>query len=330
MRLLRDLNVTRLSFVLLTHPHADHFRGLHTILNGLDVDTFYSFPMRRDMGRLKKAGQRYLDAAMQSGDPQIKADAFEYVKLITVAHGKQQQGMDWQDLEGPTSRVRPQGFSGVDINAILPFKKVKGEYFNALDANRADAVESPLENSLSVALDIAFGEYRIGLCADATKLAWMDHRRELQKSGERLSFSIAKLPHHGSAIDCDDNTLDYLYDANSQPTRRRFGLISASGNKHHPAGEVLRKLKDRSVWPYCTNLSVVCGNNIRQMLSSATVDPQVVRWLNVYGSGTNTSIIRQPCQGDICVTIPSQGEATVSRQFDHPCAFRGDFDFISP
>lgn len=163
------------------------------------------------------------------------------------------------------------------------------------------------------------------------RVSWRRHsgRRSVPRS---RSSRTRRRPasHYGSAINCDDNSLDYFYDAHSQSTRQKFGLISAGGSKHHPAGEVLRKLRNRSVWPYCTNLSVVCGNNIRQMLSSATVDPQVVRWLNVYGSGTNTSIMRQPCQGDICVTIPSQGEATVSRQFDHPCAFRGDFDFISP
>lgn len=327
LTLLRSRNATELSFLLLTHPHADHFCGLAAIMDAMPVRTFYSYPMRRDLRRLKSAGAKYLDAAMRSGSLTIKNKATEFVKLIVAAHGKcESKEMEWLDLEGPTNRVRPEGFGGVTIHAMLPFKKVKGEYFNALDANRPDALEAPLENELSVAIDIEYGDYRIALCGDATRKAWADHKRELRKANERVSFAVAKLPHHGSAEDCDTSVIDYLFE---QPPKysKPIGLVSAEGSKHHPAPAVLKALQERGVQPYCTNLSVVCGNNVRPMLAGPQISAEVAKFLNISGARP-TSGGRIPCQGNICVTVPASGELIVDRQYNNACAYRGDLAFL--
>jgi beta-lactamase superfamily II metal-dependent hydrolase len=326
--LLRELKATQLSFVLLTHPHADHFRGLYSILDSFPVHTFYAYPMHRDFKRLQAAGAKYLDAALKSGSNTIKQQAEEFVRLIVTAERKRTtEQMEWIDLEGPTNRVRPQGFADVTIHAMLPFKKVKGEYYYALDHNRFDALQSPLQNTLSVALDVTYGDHRISLCGDATEGAWYDHRRELQKASERVSFAISKLPHHGSATDCSGNVLDYLFEQGGKYPDL-IGLISADGSKHHPSPEVLEALRKRSVKPYCTNLSVVCGNNVQDLISGPGLSPELARLLNSgevrarnWGGG-------QPCQGNICVEIPPKGQFVVTRQFNNACAFRGDFDFL--
>jgi beta-lactamase superfamily II metal-dependent hydrolase len=327
IRLLNALQATQLSFVMLTHPHADHFRGLSSILDTFPVNTFYSYPMYMDLERLKKAGKRYLDVAQQSGSPTIKAQAHEFVSLVVSANKKRLGGMEWIDLQGPTNRVRPHGFDGTVMNVMLPFKKVKGEYFNALDSNRWDDLEAPLQNHLSVAVDIEYGDYRIALCADAVRAGWMDHRRELEKSKERVSFSIVKLPHHGSAEDCDSTVLDYLF-AQTKQEEPKIGMISAPGSRHHPSPEVLKALQSRAILPYCTNLSIACGNNVRQMVTSSTIAPEVVKMLNIAGVGTRTSITRQACQGNICVLIPPAGKVSVQRQFNNACAYRGDLNFL--
>jgi beta-lactamase superfamily II metal-dependent hydrolase len=328
-QLLRSLQVSKLSFVMLSHPHADHFRGLGSILDAFEVHTFYSYPMYRDLKRVKAAGAKYLDAAQRSGSATIRDQATEFASLVISAEQKRRAGMDWMDIEGPTSRVRPAGFDGVHINAMLPFKKVKGEYFNALDSNRWDDLEAPLQNQLSIALDIRYGEYQIALCGDATRAGWADHKRELLKSNESVSFSIAKLPHHGSADDCDSTVLNYLFPEVGQKGNQKIALISAPGSRHHPSPVVLKALEERKIHPYCTNLSIACGNNVRPMITSPTIAPEIVKFLNVAGAGTRTSISRAACQGNICVTIPLTGDATVQRQFNNACSYRGDFDFLS-
>lgn len=324
----RERGGQKLSFVLLTHPHADHFAGLHTILSIFPVHTFYSYPMHRDTARLKKAGEKYLAAAESSGSETIKSHALEFVSLIVLAHKRVKSGeMEWIDLEGPTNRVRPPGFEGVNINALLPFRKVKGEYYNALDKDKPDALQSLKQNELSVALDIEYAQHRIALCGDATRTAWGDHERELQKHSERLAFTVTKLPHHGSATDCDERVLNYLYDSRSV-AQKRIALVSADGSRHHPSPVVLQSLRDRSVLPYCTNLAPVCGNNIRHVLTSPDISPELVKLLNVSGATAKTNH-RQPCQGNICVEISATGELAIQRQYNHPCAFRGDFDFLT-
>lgn len=325
---LRQRGVTHLSFVLLTHPHTDHFAGLSVILDAFSVDTFYSYPMARDMKRLKELGAKYLDAAMLAGNATITTHAQEFANLIVTADRKlKNHEMEWIVLEGPSQRVRPKEFQEVTISAQLPFKKVKGEYFNALDANRSDALESPRQNELSVALDLKYGDNRIALCGDATKIGWFDHERELRKSKERLSFSATKIPHHGSAEDCPDSVIDYLYEY--PPIYAELvALISADGSRHHPAPSVLKALLDRSIKPYCTNLSTVCGGNIRQLVTTSAVSPDVARMLNFAGARQPGGVTLQPCQGNICLNIPQSGPMTVDRQFNNACAYRGDFNFI--
>ncbi len=330
LELLRKRGAIQLSFVLLTHPHADHFSGLCRIMEEFPVQTLLTYPLHRDKKRLQSVGNKYLDAALTSGSATIKRHAEEFVKFVVDASKKAEDGsIEWIDIEGPTNRVRPHGFAGVNISAMLPFKKVKGEYYNALDSNRADALESPLQNSLSVALDIEYGDYRISLCGDATQSAWYDHRRELQKANERVSFTVSKLPHHGSAADCSSQVLDYLFDAPSAQ-KELIGLISAEGSKYHPSPEVLKGLKKRGIKPYCTNLSVVCGNNVRELIADAITPPELIKLLNRAEVVALTGKRRQtPCQGDICVEIPKFGAATVVREFNNACAFRGDLDFLS-
>jgi hypothetical protein len=213
------------------------------------------------------------------------------------------------------------------INALLPFKKVKGEYYNALDGNKPSSIQSPKQNSLSVALSICYGDHQLALCADATHSSWLDHQRELAKSSERLSFSAAKLPHHGSAHDCTDSVLDYLFDSSHQ--NQKIAMISADGSKHHPAESVLNGLKSRSIHPYCTSLSKMCGGNkVHTLVSAASIPKDLLRQINILGA---QSPLRraQPCQGDVCIEIPPAGPVTVQREHNHPCPLRGDFDFLS-
>lgn len=327
LKLLRDLGATELSFVMLTHPHADHFRGLLSILDSFTVRTFYTYPMGRDLARLKSAGTKYLDAALLSDCPTVITAAEEFVRIIIAADKKRKlHSMEWLPVEGPTNRIRPFGFAEVTINALLPFKKAKGEYFNALDSNRADSIESELQNVLSIAIDIEYGGQHVALCGDALKRSWIDHRRELQKANERVSFSVVKLPHHGSAADCDSTVLDYLFE--SQPGRQRgIAILSAEGSRHHPSPSVLRALRDRGIMPYCTNLSTVCGNNVREVVfADKTLSPELAKVLNIAGARTTDGPARQPCQGHICVTVDPNGEIAVNRQFQNSCTYRGDFD----
>lgn len=329
LTLLRELNATELSFVLWSHPHADHFSGLSAILAAFPVKTFYTYPMGRDIPRLKKHGLKYLESAQLSESPTIKNQAMEFGALIVTAENKRiTEQMEWQDLTGPTNRVRPHGFEGVTINALLPFKKVKGEYFNALDANRADSVESEPQNELCIALDIKYGDHHVALCADAPKRAWTDHRKELQKSRENLSFSAVKIPHHGSHADCDDTVLDYLF-PQIATGENRTAIVSAGGSKHHPAEAVLRSLHKRKIKPYCTNLSKICGSNkVAEMMTGAKFSPEIVKQLRVAGAQLRNGPARQACQGNIRLDIPPQGEIKVENQLKNACWFRGDFDAI--
>jgi beta-lactamase superfamily II metal-dependent hydrolase len=325
IRYLRSQGVSELSFVMLTHPHADHFRGLWQILDAFPVKHLYSYPMSTDKARMQAVGDKYVAAAKQSGNPGIASDAKEFARFIITAHKKWKANeLEWIEITGPTSRIRPFGFESVTINAILPFSKYRGEYIKLIDSLNADAVQSAKQNTLSIAIEILYQQHRIALCGDATKATWLqDYIRDLDRSDERPNFDIVKISHHGSIFDNDGKVLDNLYSAN--PKQQQFALISAPGTRHHPSPELLRDLKSRSISPYCTNLSTVCGNNVRYLLDPKSAEPEIVKLLTIYGATPKIGS-KQPCQGDICVELSSAG-VVVKPQYDHPCLYREGFPF---
>ncbi|HOW27987.1 MAG TPA: ComEC/Rec2 family competence protein [Elusimicrobiota bacterium] len=96
--LLRDKNVSKLDYVLLTHPHADHVGGLVSVLKGIPVGTFF-------------------DPVLEHGEP-------EYEELLELVERKK---IDYRDVgEGdllewdPSVKVLvmnpPRDFSYEDIN----------------------------------------------------------------------------------------------------------------------------------------------------------------------------------------------------------------------
>ena len=75
LRVLQGLGADRLAFVCLTHPHADHFRGLSEVLRSYTgrIDHFYSFPLGsviHNTKRLKKWGTA-LDAVRKRTDDEV-------------------------------------------------------------------------------------------------------------------------------------------------------------------------------------------------------------------------------------------------------------------
>lgn len=326
---LQELHADQLSFVALTHPHKDHYRGLIDILNAYDgsVKEIYTFPMGRNKERLKKLAQMYINAARNSGSETILNDAYDFIKFMKKAHQWiESSSAIWIDAEGPTSQLRPPGFAGVHITTLLPFKRYKGEFFQYIDESKPELLESARENDLSLALCIKYAGCEIILGGDAPIKGWRLHKHELEKAGERQNADVCKLPHHGSKIDCGDDTLQHIFGSFSE-NKKRIALISANG-KTHPCPDVLKQLKSHGVLPYCTNLATVCGaKKITPVFTAPDASPAVLKLINMHQPELRAPQ-RQPCQGDVCVQIDNNGDIQVQTEHAHPCMFRDGFAAI--
>ncbi len=130
---LRQLGAEKLSFVCLTHPHADHYSGLSEILRVYDgnIEHFFAFSLNRILFNrpwLKKLAA-ILDAQRRRGDdPMIISRTNEFMRIIKWADDHKEL---WTECDGDEARIAPSGFHEVDIHTIVP--AAKGIYLNVID-----------------------------------------------------------------------------------------------------------------------------------------------------------------------------------------------------
>lgn len=325
LKKLSSLGANSLSFAAITHPHADHYMGMGSILDRYQnkIKNFYTFPIERAKGHVKGIATRYLKAMNDSDNETINAHSFELIKIIKMASEK--KAGDWDMPTGQYSQLPIVGFSGAELYAILPPAKVKGDVY-AKFVKGEIAPEQEKLNELSLAFILRYKGHSIVLGGDGTYSNWMFLKKRLGSFGVKSQAVAAKLPHHGSKIDCNPLVIDFLFDGSNKTEAFPIACISADG-KSHPSMDVIYDMVGKNIKPYCTNLTTVCGANTASNLHALPqLDPVLARLVNSIATDTDT---KQPCQGDITITIDDAGSVSVSTQHKMPCAFRGDYQYIS-
>lgn len=321
LSLLKDLGASTLSFVCLTHPHRDHYRGLSHILEEYSgkIDQFILFPAGEFLGKnTKKLAMQYLEIANAQDSMSVQKDTLEFIRILMMIDNnfKTENTMQYS---GPYNQVFVNDFLETEIHCILPFSDMKGSYLERIRKNDATIFESENENDISIALMFTFKGIKTVLGGDATaknwakRLGWTNTRslKEVRSTG-------VKLPHHGSKRDCTDDALSSTF--HSDDISDKYAFISANGVKH-PDLEVLRALEERGIKPYCTNLHPACGANVERLVQHRGIDPVLAKYINELSVRPTP----QPCQGDITFTINDDGTYQVTRERNMPCGFRGEF-----
>lgn len=315
---LKQLGATNLSFVALTHPHADHYGGLSEILEEFQgrVSTFFSYPIDQEKNRLRRLVENYKKHLDNTDSVRVSAQIVEFISILKWA----KTCPVWESKSGRKSLMVADGFDALSLNSVMPPDAVKGKYFTDIDKGIL-SIEDEKANDLSLAIEIIYADKVIILGGDATHTNW-----KYQQS--RLVFpkaTIAKIPHHGSKHDCTSEVLDTLF-GKAGAANAPIAVISAEGSRHRPHENVLKGLYERGVRPYCTNLSSLCaGPRLRVLKTNPDLDPVLNRFINASSEESGTP--KSPCQGDITVSIAQDGAVSVARQFSVACAYRNELSF---
>jgi beta-lactamase superfamily II metal-dependent hydrolase len=319
---LRELGAQRLSFVCLTHPHKDHFKGLYSIIQAFEgsIDYFYSCPfgeLFQNPKRLKQFATK-LQAIYKMAEGEPRKEALELLQIIKWATDASRAGsLDWRECAGEHFQLAPTGFSGVAIATILPPTKAKGPYIQQIERQDGFILGTFNENEISLALEIIYGGAVVVLGGDGTVANWSDRRRWEKNRNASLNASIVNLPHHGSRYDCPDEVLLQLFASHGD----RAGITSANGHSH-PSFEAITWMERNGVKPYCTNLIPQCGANAQRLLNLPNLDARLGRW--VRDVAANLDMV-QPCQGNVSILIDNSGNTNVEREFQNACLYRGEY-----
>ena len=315
---LKELGAQKLSFVMLTHPHADHYRGLFQILQEYKgrIGQFLIFPIGEFIpSRIKQLSSRYQKLIESQDDAEVTRASLEFLQILKFCYEELRQ--EFNQCSGESSELYLAGFRDIKFYSILPPNKVKGVYFRQIAEASSDLVDSPDLNDLSIAIHIKAYDVDLILGGDGSLSNWMNHRRRVGYDDSHFKSKVVKLPHHGSAKDSGLDVVKYLF----ADSGKRVAAISANGQSH-PDPHLIQELSSRDIAPYCTNLMTICGARVRQMVAARNLDPELAKWINQLVSSPR---VIQPCQGNVSISIDSNGEVSVEREFNNPCGFRGDF-----
>lgn len=316
------LGASRLSFVVLTHPHVDHYLGMSAIFErfGSSIANIYTYPIERDRSRIEKLAGQYHDSLRATDSRAVSSAKIEFIRILKFLD----KCAHWEMKAGRRDLLIAPGFDDVEIHSVMPPASVRGPHFKDIDDGViGDAQEK--NNDLSIAVEVRYAGKQVILGGDGTAANWAFQH-------QRLPFDpadIAKLPHHGSRKDCSDRTLDILFGAASADgEREQIAVVSAEGGPHHPHDSVLNSLVSRRISPYCTNISQLCSMpRTRGLVTNPDLDPVLNRFLNAASSDTASP--KTACQGDITISIDPHGGVLVDRQVKAACPLRGEVPFLA-
>lgn len=125
---LQELGAKQLSFVVLTHPHMDHYNGLPAIIEFYKgkIEHFYCFPIGKYIpGRIKELCAVYQKMHNSTESQTLKRQITELVRVFLYVQ-KHIGSKNWYEPNGYLNRIIPEGFDEVSIEVILPPAKIKG------------------------------------------------------------------------------------------------------------------------------------------------------------------------------------------------------------
>lgn len=324
LELLKTLGAESLSFVAITHPHADHYMGMQAILKHFskNIDTLYTFPIRRESEYLKKIVTAYMKYSIDTDSESIRNKSKELAHILLLAKSSAKY---WEDPSGTQNSLAARGFKGVAISTILPPALVKGDFFQSILDGSIEPEKEDM-NHLSMAFLVEYAGHQIVLAGDGTYRNWQYQNKRWPNAGLKLSPIAVKLPHHGSKYDCNASVQNVIFGNIKEQQPNAIACISADG-KSHPAPEVMDGLVRRGIRPYCTNLAARCGNTRQDNLESTETDPALLRLISSAIVDSEDNI--RPCQGDIVLELSPGQPLKVETQYNNLCALRGDYDFMS-
>jgi hypothetical protein len=241
-RLLTSQKVTRLEFLCLTHPHADHFMGMSRLVRDFEIRAFWGFgglqPPDFDLLRT------FLQAdAATSGLPDARDRASEISRLFEEirSRGIRHQAVAAKTLVYPMSI---DAKAAIRVCGLAPSGRHTDDYRRSLLRSTAgkrfkSALPKSDRNLISSAFLIEFGQTRIILGGDVESDGWQDVLDD-RPVGDLAAHAV-KVPHHGSR----NGYCPGLWDRFAV-VRKPAAVLTPYASKSLPDSEALDHIRPRA------------------------------------------------------------------------------------
>lgn len=230
---LTDHKVTKLEFVLLTHPHRDHIAGMINILEDKNIKIDKIYGNNFDLSYSSSGNQDPDDIE----DTEFSSEVYEAVKAAI------------QEREDAGETVYEVPAAGDSIN----LGSAKITFYGPLNMDftygRKVDLNIRQENKYSIVCKVEYGKNSFLMTGDAQK----ETIQQIVSKGYNLSAQVLKVPHHGMQDVVESNKVGdwtsdhkYLFDKVNAP----ISVVSNGyDNKNKsPKAKTLRDLEKSDVY----------------------------------------------------------------------------------
>jgi beta-lactamase superfamily II metal-dependent hydrolase len=240
---LKSKNYTEIAFIILSHPHTDHYSGLLELLeyadsNDIVIHRFGSTIMLSDL----KNYWKYFEITPQETDLLI-ATQKKWAAMINAGKIIRQDTL----IDGKTMRIDDD----VTLVSLAPsmtdVKKYQHEVkleplINIKEASKA-------ANLLSTILKVTYQHYNFLLTSDTEKVSFLTAYEFEKHHFHEISFHVCQIPHHGSRQNYAED-----FWSNIANFKIQNAVASAGKGYRHPSLAVLKAFYNSGYEVYCTNI----------------------------------------------------------------------------
>lgn len=237
---LKHLKPTIISFIILSHPHEDHFSGMKDLLLYCESQNIVIQRFIHTAFSTKE----FLKASARKNTPQSKE--LEQLFRLLSSFTKNKAIKDSFFLGGDVRKVE---FEGLNLCFLAPTISEYNDFNASLYKDRDDnKVNNPNANLLSTVIKIEYKQKFVLLTSDATSQTFKRIYQDCQDYLQGI-LSIMQIPHHGSSTNHFKPLWEKIIHGNSCPA-----IISVGENIYKlPSKDVINSFKKMSYEIHSTN-----------------------------------------------------------------------------
>lgn len=233
-----------IEFIILSHPHKDHYSGLLKLLEFIEKRKIIVHRFSQTITHAGTAYWKYFE--ISSYDSRLLKKIINKTKVL-----KEQGLIKKNDLliDGKIIEIE----DNIELECLAPciddiemYQKIV-----KLDADKNMKEASQAANLLSTVIKLKIDDNFILFTSDAESSALLGIINNYSAKFKGAKFHICQLPHHGSEKNINESFWQIV-----ETIDKRHAIISAGQNKkyNHPSYSVIRKFYDNGFQIHCTNI----------------------------------------------------------------------------
>lgn len=236
-------NYARIEFIIISHPHSDHYSGMLDLLEYADQNNVFIGRIASTfmLGNLKEYF-KYFEITPQETDL-LTSIRMKWVKMLK----DRKIGREETLLDGKEMRIDDD----VTLVSVAPSMEDIKDYQHIvkLDSKINLKEASRAANLLSTLLKVRYQDFHYLLTSDTEKTSFLRAYSNEPHHFDGISYYVCQIPHHGSK----KNHAAKFW-SNITNFKIQNAIASAGEGYRHPSLSVLKAFYNSGYEVYCTNI----------------------------------------------------------------------------